>query len=72
MRGKKKGGQVAYVLLLRLLDEKGFSVVAQLHVQVDWLSVHFNVNLEEDNLSTQTKLLHWKSFIYSWMTDCVC
>lgn len=60
------------MLLLRLLDEKGFSVVTQLHMQVDWLSVHFNVNLEEVHHSTQTKLLHWKSSIYAWMTDCVC
>lgn len=37
----------AYILLFRLLDKKGFSIVSKLHVQVDWLSVHFNVNLEE-------------------------
>lgn len=43
--GKKKAE--TYILLLRLLDKKGFSVVTELHVQVDWLSVDFNVNLEE-------------------------
>lgn len=42
----------AYVLLLRLLDKKGFSIVTELHVQVDWLSVHFNVNLEGFHHST--------------------
>lgn len=45
MTGKKKAE--TYILLLRLLDKKGFSVVTELHVQVDWLSVDFNVNLEE-------------------------
>lgn len=42
----------AYILLFRFLDKKGFSIVSKLHVQVDWLSVHFNVNLEEFDIST--------------------
>lgn len=42
----------AYILLFRFLDKKGFPIVSKLHVQVDWLSVHFNVNLEEFDTST--------------------
>lgn len=44
---KQKEDRCTYILLLRLLNEKGFSIVSQLHVQVDGLSVHLNVNLEE-------------------------
>lgn len=37
----------AYILLLSFLDKKGLSIVTKLHVQVYWLSIHFNVDLEE-------------------------
>lgn len=43
---KTEEGRCAYILLLRFLDKKGLSIVTELHVQVDRLSVHFNVNLE--------------------------
>lgn len=37
----------AYILQLSFLDKKGLSIVTKLHVQVYWLSIHFNVDLEE-------------------------
>lgn len=49
---KKKRNRCTYILLLRLLDKKGFSIVTKLHVQVDRLSVYFNVNLKEFDHST--------------------
>ena len=43
------GSWDAYIQLLCFLDEKGLSIVTQLHVQVYGLSIHFNVNLKEIN-----------------------
>lgn len=37
----------AYILLLRFLYKKSFSIVTELHVQVDRLSIHFNVDLHK-------------------------
>lgn len=37
----------AHILLLALLDKKSLSIVTELHVQVDRLSIYLYVNLKE-------------------------
>lgn len=41
----------AHIQFLGFLYKKGLSVVTKLHVQLYWLSIHFDVNLEELNKS---------------------
>lgn len=37
----------AYILLLSLLYKKSLPIITELHMQVDWLSIHFNVDLQQ-------------------------
>lgn len=54
-----KEDRCAYILQLRFLDKKCLSIVTELHVQVNWLAIHFNVNLEESDTSTSSLEKHY-------------
>lgn len=57
----------AYILLFSLLYKKSLPIVTELHVQVDWLSIYFNVNLQESKKIIQLTV----NFINSITNNCL-